>query len=272
MSIRTAIQALRTAVFYLVFIGQTVVLAVVLGTIAKIAGRTRIGTAIAHFWCSSNLVYLRTILGVKTDVQGAENIPAGGCIIASKHQSDWDIFALFPHIRRPAFIAKKELMRIPFFGWAALSIDCIEVDRQRGSSAIPKLLEQSRQAIDRGCQIVIYPEGTRKAPLAPPDYRQGIVRMYTELNVPVVPVALNAGLFWGRNSAFIWPGTAKARFLEPIQPGLSPEDFLERLRTVIEAESNRLILEAEAEGLQRPIDAKLKQRLAALHSSNTTTS
>jgi 1-acyl-sn-glycerol-3-phosphate acyltransferase len=272
MSIRTAIQAIRTAAFYLVFIGQTVVIAIVLGTIAVFAGRTRIGAAIARFWCASNLVYLRTIVGVKTEVTGAENIPHGGCIIASKHQSDWDIFGLFPHITRPAYIAKKELMRIPFFGWAARSIDCIEVDRQRGAEAIPLMIRDSRAAIDRGCQIVIYPEGTRKAPLAPPDYRQGIVRMYTQLNVPVVPVALNSGLYWGRNSALIWPGTAKARFLEPIEPGLSPEDFLERLRTAIETESNRLIQDAYAEGLQRPIDAKLKQRLEALHSSKTTTS
>lgn len=272
MSIRTAIQALRTALFYVVFLGQTVVLALILGTIAVIAGRTRVGTAIARFWCASNLVYLRTIVGVKTEVEGAENIPPGGCIIASKHQSDWDIFGLFPHITRPAFIAKKELMRIPFFGWAARSIDCIEVDRQRGAESIPLMLQDSRAAIERGCQIVIYPEGTRKAPLAPPDYRQGIVRMYTQLNVPVVPVALNSGLYWGRNSLLIWPGTAKARFLAPIEPGLSPDVFLDRLRSAIEAETNRLILDAEAEGLNRPLDGQLKQRLAALHNSKNTTS
>lgn len=264
MSIKAAIQSVRTALFYLVFLGQTVILAILAGTVGVFKERTRFGWAIARFWCWSNVHYLRLLTGVKTQVEGAENIPPGGCIIASKHQSDWDIFAIFPHTERPAYIAKKELMRIPFFGWAAHSLDCIEIDRQKGAQAIPEMIKQARAAIDRGCRIVIYPEGTRKAVLAPADYRQGIVRMYSELNVPVVPVALNSGLFWGRNSLVIWPGTAKARFLPPIQPGLAPDVFRQRLHDVIEAESNRLTLEAIDAGIGRPPDARMKARLAAL--------
>jgi len=264
MSIKAAIQAIRTTIFYLVFIGQTVILAIIAGTIGIIAGRTRFGWAIARFWCWSNIQYLRVLTGMGTHVEGDENIPPGGCIIASKHQSDWDIFAIFPHTGRPAYVAKKELMRIPFFGWAAHSLDCIEIDRQKGAQAIPAMIEQARDAIDRGCRIVIYPEGTRKAALAPPEYRQGIVRMYTALNVPVVPVALNSGLFWGRNSLVIWPGRARARFLPPIEPGLPPDIFLARLKEAIEPESTRLTLEAIDQGLGRPPDERLRERLDAL--------
>jgi 1-acyl-sn-glycerol-3-phosphate acyltransferase len=213
------------------------------------------------YWCRSNLAMLRWITGVKTEVSGAENIPPGGCIIAAKHQSDWDVFAIFPYTGRPAYVVKKELMRIPFFGWAARSLDCIAVDRKRGAEAIPLMMAEARAAVDRGCRIVIFPEGTRRAPLDRAQYRQGVVRLYNELNVPVVPVALNSGLFWGRNSPLIWPGTAQARFLPPIQPGLPPAEFLERLKNAIETDSDELILAAVDEGIARPIDSRLRQRL-----------
>lgn len=257
------VQAVRTALFYFVFIGQTVIVAFLIGCIALVSGRTPVSWAMAKFWCRSNLIYLRLIAGVRTRVSGEENIPQGGCIIAAKHQSDWDVFAIFPYTGRPAYIVKKELMRIPFFGWAARSLDCIEVDRKRGAEAIPLMMAQAHAAIERGCRIVIFPEGTRKAPLAPAEYRQGIVRLYTELKVPVVPVALNSGLFWGRNSLVIWPGTAEAKFLPAIEAGLAPDVFQERLKKAIETESDALILKAEDQGLSRPIDPELRSRLDA---------
>ena len=263
------IQALRTAVFYVVFIGQTAFVAITLGTIALISGRTPLSWAMAKYWCRSNLKFLRYLAGVKTHMTGQENIPEGGCIIASKHQSDWDVFAIFPHAGRPAYIVKKELMRIPFFGWAARSLDCIEVDRRRGAEAIPLMMAQAHAAVERGCRIVIFPEGTRKAALAAPEYRQGIVRLYMELNVPVVPVALNSGLFWGRNSLLIWPGTAEGRFLPPIEAGLAPNVFLERLKSAIEDNSNDLILKAADRGLGRPVDPQFQAKLDALRKAST---
>ncbi len=265
MPIKTAIQAIRTTIFYIVFIGQTIILAMVAGIVGIIAGRTPFGFAIARYWCASNVFFLRVIAGMGTQVEGAENILPGGCIIASKHQSDWDIFAIFPHTGRPAYMAKKELMRIPFFGWAARSLDCIEVDRKKGGQAIPEMIRQAQAAIARDCRIVIYPEGTRRAPLSPPEYRQGIVRLYTALNVPVVPVALNSGLYWGRNSLIIWPGKARARFLPAIEPGLSPDVFLERLKEVIETQSDALALNALDGGLDRPVDTRLQERIDHLH-------
>tara|TARA_R110002124_G_scaffold144122_2_gene308975 strand:- start:7761 stop:8573 length:813 start_codon:yes stop_codon:yes gene_type:complete len=265
------IQAIRSALFYALFIGQTAVIAIVLGTIALISGRTRASWAIAVFWCSSSLHYLRWLTGVKTEVSGQENIPEGGCIIAAKHQSDWDVFAMFPHVGRPAYIIKKELMAIPFFGWAARSLDCIEVDRKKGAKAIPAMMAQAHAAIERGCRVVIFPEGTRRPPLAKPDYRQGIVRLYLELNVPVVPVAVNSGLFWGRNSLVIWPGTAEAQFLPAIEAGLPADVFVERLKKAIESASNDLALKAESRGLSRPVTPELRAKFDALKQTDTGT-
>src|SRR5690606_2847405 len=141
---------------------------------------------------------LRWIIGLRTEVTGVENIPPGPCILAAKHMSDWDIFAILPHTGRPAFIAKKELMDIPFFGWAARAFDTIRIHRKLGRDAVPAMLEYARGALAIGCRIVTCPQGTRWAPLAPFDYRYGIVRKYEALDAPVVPVALDSGLYGPR--------------------------------------------------------------------------
>ncbi len=260
-----ALQAVRTAVFYLLFLGQTVVLAIIVGSIAILwRRRTAVGWALARYWRDSTVVLLRVVVGIRTSVTGAENLPEGPCIFAAKHQSDWDIFALLPYTDdKPAFIAKRELIDIPFFGWAAQSIDTISIDRKLGAEAIPRMLADARAAVARGCRIVIYPEGTRKAPLADPDYRQGIVRLYEALGVPVVPVALDSGLYWGRNSLVMWPGTARARLLPAIPPGLDNATFTARLRATIETETVRLVAEAVEAGIARPLTPAFHARLAA---------
>jgi 1-acyl-sn-glycerol-3-phosphate acyltransferase len=263
-----ALQALRSALFYLLFLGQTIILAFFVGlmalTVPKDAAAPRLMWAIGRYWGRSNLAFLRHVVGISTRVEGIENLPPGGCIIASKHQSDWDILAILPQTPLPAFIAKRELLDIPFFGWAAKTLNTISVDRKKGGEAIPLLLAETRQKIERGSQVIIFPEGTRKAPLAPPDYRSGVVRMYLALGVPVVPVAVNSGLYWGRNSPVLWPGTARARFLPAIPPGLSGEAFRARLEADIEAASTALALEAWEAGLSRPVSPELREKFEAL--------
>jgi 1-acyl-sn-glycerol-3-phosphate acyltransferase len=266
------VQAIRSALFYLLFIGQTAVIAISIGTIALFSRgeRTPLTWAMAKYWCRSNLWLLRFIAGIRTTVEGEENIPEGGCIIASKHQSDWDVFAVFPHTGRPAYIVKKELMDIPFFGNAARSLDCIEVDRKKGADAMTSMIEGARAAIAKGCRIVIFPEGTRKAPLAEPDYKWGVARLYEALNVPVVPVALNSGLFWGRNSLILWPGRPTAKLLPPIPPGLPMKEFQARLISAIEGESDALAVKADNAGIKRPLTPAQRARLDLLQTNQAT--
>ena len=259
------IQAVRSLVFYLVFYIQTFVLAVLIGLIAVIIRRPfGFGLTLGMYWARSNLFFLRWIVGIRSEVTGQENLPEGGCIIASKHQSDWDIYALLPPSERPAFIAKKQLMDIPFFGWAAQTLETIPIDRSLGGSAIPQMIAAARGAISRGCRIIIFPEGTRRPPLSEPRYKVGASRLYEALDVPVVPVALNSGLFWGRRSLILWPGTARARFLEPIPSGLGAETMQKRLTEVLEAETDRLVVLAAQEGIARPLSEDMLARLRLL--------
>lgn len=256
------VQAIRSMLFYALFFVQTAILAIIIGIMSLFAdGWFPAGWVIVRYWVTSNLFMLRWLIGIRTEVTGQEHIPEGGCIIAAKHQSDWDIFALVPNVGRPSFIAKKELLNIPFFGWAARTMDTISIDRKRGNDAIPEMLADAEAAVARGCRIIIFPEGTRKQPLADPAYKHGIEKLYKKLGVPIVPVALNSGLFWSRNSLVLWPGTAKAKFFPAIEPGLDPGDMHARMVETIETATNQLIAEAAEAGLARPIDPAFREKL-----------
>ncbi|WP_404401668.1 lysophospholipid acyltransferase family protein [Pelagibacterium halotolerans] len=259
------VQAIRSTLFYVVFFLHTIPLAIIVGLMAKLTpGLKAQGWAIGQYWNNANLFFLRWIVGIRTEVTGGENIPEGGCIIASKHQSDWDIFAILPHTGHPAFIAKKELLDIPLFGWAAKWIDTIPVDRKKGKDALPDMMASAAERLERGCRVIIFPEGTRRPPLAEPAYRSGVAKMYEALGVPVVPVALTSGLYWGRNNLVLWPGKARAHILPAIEPGLPAAEFQKRLIETIEAETDRMILEDVRKGIARPISPRLRNRISEL--------
>jgi len=187
------------------------------------------------------LFLLRVIVGTKIEVRGRENIPEGACLVASKHQSAWETFALIPIFRDPALLMKRELFWIPFHGWFSYKFQMIPVDRDKGPAALRRMLREARKRIDDGREIIIFPEGTRRPPGAAPDYKTGIVLLYDALGVPCLPVALNSGLFWPRRTVLRRPGTIVVEILPPIPPGLPKAEFLRRLETVIEGASNRLL-------------------------------
>jgi 1-acyl-sn-glycerol-3-phosphate acyltransferase len=195
---------------------------------------------------------LRTIIGTKIEVRGQENLPQRPCLVASKHQSAWETFALIPLFRDPALLMKRELFLIPFHGWFSRKFQMIPVDRDKGPSALRRMLREAKKRIDDGREIIIFPEGTRRPPGAPPDYKTGIVLLYDALGVPCLPVALNSGLFWPRRSVIRRPGTIVVEILKPIPPGLPMDEFLRRLEVAIEGASSRLLVEG---GAQEPARA-----------------
>jgi 1-acyl-sn-glycerol-3-phosphate acyltransferase len=203
--------------------------------------------AVVKFWARTNLWLLRSICGITVEYRGLEKIPPGALIVASKHQSMWETFALFPLFADPAFILKRELMWIPFFGWFSWKAGMIPVNRGKRSQALLDLAACARRELARGRQIVIFPEGTRRAPGAEPSYKFGVTYLYAETGAVCLPIALNSGLFWPRRSFRRFPGTIVVELLDPIAPGLSKEDFAARLQQSIEAATARLIAEGERE-------------------------
>jgi 1-acyl-sn-glycerol-3-phosphate acyltransferase len=251
---------LRSLVFNIVYYIATVVMILATAPIFLLAPRAFCMGVVAD-WARLSLFLLRHIAGTRLEVRGLANIPAGGAIIASKHQSMFETFALIPYLRDPVYVLKRELMLIPFFGWYAAKVKMIPVDRDRGSTALRALTERVRATLSRGAEVVIFPEGTRRPPGAEPAYRSGIAHLYRALSVPVVPVALNSGLFWPRRRLLRHPGTIVIEFLPAIQPGLKGRDFLAKLETGIEAASNRLLAEAAATPGHPPLGPEAVARL-----------
>jgi len=202
---------------------------------------------VARFWARTNIWLLRHVCRIEVDFRGREKIPRGALLVASKHQSMWETFALLMVFDDPAYILKRELIFIPFFGWYAWKAGMISVNRGRGAQALVDMTVGARAALARGRQIIIFPEGTRRAPGAEPSYRYGVVHLYAETGVPCVPLALNSGLFWPRRSFRRYPGTVVVEVLDPIAPGLDKQAFTELLQQGIEAATARLVAEGERE-------------------------
>jgi 1-acyl-sn-glycerol-3-phosphate acyltransferase len=200
-----------------------------------------------RLWARNNHWLLRNVCGITVEWRGRERIPEGPLLVASKHQSLWETFALFPLFADPAFILKRELIWLPFFGWFAWKADMIPVDRGARSQALAAIAARAKIALAHGRQIVIFPEGTRRAPGAAPSYKYGIVHLYAESGVACLPIALNSGLFWPRRSMRRYPGTIITEFLDPIAPGLDRDAFSQELQRVIEAATARLVAEGEQE-------------------------
>jgi 1-acyl-sn-glycerol-3-phosphate acyltransferase len=199
-------------------------------------------------WSHVNFWLLRVICNLHYEVIGAEKIGHGPLLVASKHQSLWETFALMTVFDDPAYILKRELMWIPFFGWCAWKTEMIPVDRGAGSQALADMTKRAKREVERNRQLIIFPEGTRRAPGAEPKYKFGVAHLYSEIGVPCLPVALNSGLFWPRRSFRRFPGTIKVVICDPIAPGLDKQAFFARVQSEIETATARLVAEAKRQG------------------------
>lgn len=197
--------------------------------------------ACMSIWGRCVTLGLRVICGIRMEVRGRENLPAGGVLIAGKHQCMYDIFGGLGFLPDGCFVMRKELMRIPFFGWYALKSRMIVVDREGHSAALRKLVADSKDRMQHARQLVIFPEGTRGQPGKPGDYKPGIAALYRELEMPVVPLAVNTGVHW--RPFLRIPGTIVFEFLPAIPPGLKRAEFMRELQTRIDTASDALLTE-----------------------------
>jgi 1-acyl-sn-glycerol-3-phosphate acyltransferase len=230
---------LRSLIFQVVFYAWTIFLGVLCLPVLLMPRRAVV--VLGRLWLCSGLWLLKRVVGLGYRIEGADNIPQGPVIFASKHQSAWDTMIVPVFIRDAAAIVKQELLQIPFYGWYATKHRMIGIDRKAGTKALRHMLDASREALAEGRPIVVFPEGTRTAPGERKPYHSGVAALYMGLGVPVVPMALNSGLFWGRRAFTKRPGCITLRFLPPIPPGLKRREFMARLEQTIESASEELI-------------------------------
>jgi len=233
---------LRALAFYIAFFGLTALFGAA-GLPLLLAPRRWV-MRFGRCWARSVLALLRTIIGLDGEIRGLEHIPSGPSIIAMKHQSAWDTLILPVILDDFAVVLKRELLFVPFYGWYAARAGSIAIDRRGGAGALRHMVAASREAVAVGRPIVIFPEGTRTAPGQRLAYQPGVAALYQALAVPVVPAAVNSGLFWGRRSFVKRPGLITLAFLEPIPPGLPRRQLMNELEARIEAATSALEREA----------------------------
>jgi 1-acyl-sn-glycerol-3-phosphate acyltransferase len=205
---------------------------------------------IAQWWARTNIGLMRVICNTKVEYRGLEKIPKGPLIVASKHQSMWETFALLQFFPEPLYILKRELKWIPFFGWYLIKTNMIGVDRGAGGRSLLEMARRAGAEVRRGRQLIIFPEGTRTAVDAPPRYKTGVGQIYVDCGVTCLPVALNSGLFWPRRTFMRYPGTLVVEFLDPLPPGLSRAEFIAQVSTAIEGATDRLVAAGRQEQAQ----------------------
>jgi 1-acyl-sn-glycerol-3-phosphate acyltransferase len=196
-----------------------------------------------RFWAWSVLAFLKAIVGLDYEIRGLDRIPQAGCIIAMKHQSAWDTLVLPVVLDDPAIVLKRELLLVPFFGWYSARAGSIAIDRKAGAGALRRMLAKARPVAAAGRPIVIFPEGTRVAPGERRAYHPGVAALYQGLTLPLVPAAVNSGLYWGRRSFIKRPGRIVLEFLDAIQPGWPRDRLMAELEQRIETATATLLRE-----------------------------
>ena len=245
---------LRSLTFNTLFYGN-LILYLIFGVLPSLLLPRRVLLAVAIAWARSSVWLLRVVAGIRCEISGIENIPKGGLMVAAKHQSFLETFALVTVFRNPVYILKRELTWIPVFGWALTKLRMIPVDRGARARALSDVTRRAKVELGQnGRQLLIFPEGTRRPPGAPPAYKFGVAHLYAELGVPCVPVALVTGLYWPRRKFLRRPGTVRIEILPPILPGLDKVSFQTKLQETIETACDRLLAEGRAELAQRGLD------------------
>ncbi|KQT89794.1 acyl-phosphate glycerol 3-phosphate acyltransferase [Methylobacterium sp. Leaf469] len=235
---------LRSIAFSLAFYLATTLIAV-LGLPALVSRRAVI--RLAQAWANVTLWLLRVIGGVAVEFRGLSNIPQGPVLVAAKHQSALETLALVTVFPDFAYILKRELLWIPLIGWFLSRSGMVAIDRSKGTRAMAAMNEAAAGVIRAGRQLIIFPEGTRRPPGAPPAYKLGLTHLYATLGVPCLPVALDTGLYWPRRSLMRRPGTTVIEFLPPIPPGLDRARFLDTVQARIEGASDALLSAGRAD-------------------------
>jgi 1-acyl-sn-glycerol-3-phosphate acyltransferase len=237
-------QYLRSKTFDTVWFLWTALFVPTVPILILFGSPTRYVRALAVVWTQGTLILLRGVVGLKYLQRRRENIPRQPCVIICNHQSPWETIAFIAHFPNIAIVAKRELLRIPIFGWFVKAFPMIVIDRNAGFKALRQMTRECRTALSEGRSVLIFPEGTRKRVSDPVIFKRGVEFVYSQLDVPVLPVAVNSGVFWGPERPVKQNGTITVSYLPPIMPGLSPKEFKREAQKSLQDEKGRLVTES----------------------------
>ncbi len=227
---------LRSTLYFASLVMITIPFAMVIITVGLLLPFKQ-RSMLANAWGMSNLWLLSKICHLNYEIKGLENIPETGCIILSKHQSAWETLALralLPPCQ--AWVLKRELLWVPFFGWALMALQAIGIDRKSGRAAIGQVIKEGERHLKRGHNVIIFPEGTRVAPGERGRYGAGGAILAHHTGFPVVPIALNSGIFWRRRELRKYPGTVQVVIGKPIEvKGLKSSEINQKVENWIES-------------------------------------
>jgi 1-acyl-sn-glycerol-3-phosphate acyltransferase len=237
------------AVFHTTLLAVTVVPWALAAVLLRVLGQEKWCYAVCINWLRLSVNSGTAILGIDNRITGWENLPKGetdAAILLVKHQSLWETFVMIAIMPHPlAYVFKKELLRIPFFGWAIGSLDMIHIDRKQGTQAFTKVVEQGKRLLDKGTWVIMFPEGTRTARGQQGVYKTGGTRLAIETGAPVVPVAVTSAKCWPKKAFIKTPGIVDISIGKPIpSAGREPAELMREVEAWIEAEMRRLDAEA----------------------------
>jgi 1-acyl-sn-glycerol-3-phosphate acyltransferase len=230
---------IRAVLFFLWFWLVSIPLAI--GYSVLLLAHRRAMMIAVRIWAKSLVWGLWVFGGVKMQVRGLQYLPREQALVASKHQSLFDFIGPFVFLPDACFVMKQELFSIPFFGWHARKQEMIPIHREGHARALKDLVRTTRERLKEPRQVVIFPEGTRQKPGAPPDYKPGVAALYRDLQLPCTPMATNSGVHLNSKGILLKTGTIVFDILPPIPAGLKRAEFMEALETSIESASNALL-------------------------------
>ena len=231
--------AIRSSIYWIlsIWVLAMVVAGLMFSFPFSISTRYKIGS----LWAKFNTWLLKVLCGLRYEITGSENIPDTAAIILCNHQSTWETYALQAFFPEQTWVLKKELMRVPLFGWGVAMIKPIAINRKAGRKAVEQLVEQGKQKLDEGRCVVIFPEGTRVEPGDKKRYKLGGAILASKADYPIIPVSHNAGKLWPRHSFIKWPGVIQVHIGEAIKGyGREPNDIMKEVQQWIEGEYTKM--------------------------------
>ena len=234
-------QKIRSNFFAVLWALWTAVFGVLLVGIIMLGSPPKLVRLCTRVWARGVIFLLRVVVGISHQIEGYANIPDEPCLIVSNHQSAWETITYLLFFPEVAIITKIELLKIPVFGAYLKRSPMIPIDRDAGTKALRQMVDEGQRAMQEGRSVLIFPEGTRQAPDAPVEFKRGVELLYSKLNAPLLPVAMNSGLFWLPGNQTKHAGVIRVSILPPIPAGQKPQDVIKAAEQQVQAALNTMV-------------------------------